>query len=31
MISTATDPAGGFAVAIRADIDGRVERWVPER
>ena len=31
VISTATDPAGGFAVAIRADIDGRVERWVPER
>jgi outer membrane protein assembly factor BamB len=31
VIATATDPAGGFAVAIRADVDGRVERWLPQR
>jgi outer membrane protein assembly factor BamB len=31
VLSTAADPAGGFAVAIRADIDGRVERWVPKQ
>jgi outer membrane protein assembly factor BamB len=31
VIATATDPVGGFAVAVRADIDQRVERWVPRR
>jgi outer membrane protein assembly factor BamB len=27
--ATAADPSGGFAVAVRGDLDGRIERWLP--
>lgn len=30
VISTAAGPAGGFAVAVRGDPDGRIQRWLPE-
>jgi hypothetical protein len=27
--ATAVDPSGGFAVAVRGDLDGRIQRWLP--
>ncbi len=29
VIGTATDPAGGFAVTVRGDPRGQLERWLP--